>query len=98
MFGAQNRKNELQEIVVDLGLHRKSQFKDIDVSEIIDFPNLTLETLSGEITFGSFQLKFGPSYIDEFIKKNGVFRLCSNKALNCSSKSFRHKCIQDIQV
>ena len=86
MFGAQSRKNELQEIVADLGLHRKSQFKDIDVSEIIDFPKLTLETLSAEITFGSFQLKFGPSYINEFIKKNGVFRLCSSKALNCSSK------------
>ena len=75
MFAARNSENKLQETVVNLGLHRKSQFKDISDSELDDFPILSLETLSSEITFGSFQLKFGPSYLNEFLKNKYSFRL-----------------------
>lgn len=58
MFAALNTQNKVQEVVVELGLHReKSQFKPIEEEEIDDFPRLSQETLSSEITFGSFQLK-----------------------------------------
>ena len=61
MFDARLNENKLQKIVIDHGLHRKSQFKDLGGTERDDFPILSLEKLSGEVTFGSFQLKFGPS-------------------------------------
>jgi hypothetical protein len=81
MFTERHRDNQLQEIVERYGLHRKSQFKDIEFSELDDFPKLSLNALINHIAFGSFQLKFGPSYISEFIKKHGSFRLCCCKDL-----------------
>ena len=88
MFAAFNNQNKVQEVVVELGLHReKSQFKPIEEEEIGDFPRLSQETLSSEITFGSFQLKFGPTYLTEFRKRHGSFLLCCSKELeNCASK------------
>lgn len=88
MIAARDNENKLQEIVDEFGLHRqKSQFKQIEDVELDEFPRLSHETLSSEITFGSFQLKFGPSYITEFHKRHGSFLLCCSKQLgNHASK------------
>ena len=86
MFANRNRSNETREIVESHGLHRKSQFEDIEEKEFADFPKLSLETLKSEIAFGSFQLKLGPSYITEFFKKHGIFRLyAKNQISNLNS-------------
>lgn len=75
MFANRNRSNETRDIVESHGLHRKSQFDDVEEKEFADFPKLSLETLKSEIAFGSFQLKLGPSFITEFLKKHGSLRL-----------------------
>jgi hypothetical protein len=60
MFTNRDKQNELQTLVEKYGLQRKSQFKTItDQTELDDFPNLSRETLTSDITYGSFQLKLG---------------------------------------
>lgn len=60
MLANLSKPNELQTIVEEFGLHRKSQFTMMtDPSELDDFPKLSLETLTIDITYGSFQLKLG---------------------------------------
>lgn len=68
IFANRNRSNETREIVESHGLHRKSQFEDVEEKEFADVRKLSLETLKIEIAFDLFQLKLSPSYITEFFK------------------------------
>jgi hypothetical protein len=59
MIAARDNENKLQKIVDEFGLHRqKSQFKQIEDAEFDECSRLSHETLSSEITFGSFQTWF----------------------------------------
>ena len=51
------------------------------------FPKLDIQILKREITFGSIQLKLGPSNLNEFFKKHESFRICTNKQLLRLDKS-----------
>lgn len=73
MFSRCNKPNQLGDLEEKHGLHRKSQFQDIKKNELDDFPKLSLRTLTNEISLGSFQIKFGLSYITEFYKKTRGF-------------------------
>lgn len=75
------RVNELQNIVQTYGLHRKSQFKDADLAELQCFPKVSLENLKINFAYGSFQLKYSPSYLTEFFKNHGSIRLCCNEEI-----------------
>lgn len=74
MFNKKDYTNELMKIVLDKGLHRKSQMVNIKnlEEELTDFPKLTLECIKNHITFGSYQLNHSLSYLAEhFTKNNG---------------------------
>ena len=87
MLACYDLKKWLQNIVKFHGLHRKSLYTVINIEQINDFPQLDIEILKREITFGSFQLKLGPSYLNEFFKKHESFRIRTNKQLSKLDKS-----------
>jgi len=60
MYNYRIKTNKHQDIVEKYGLQSKSQFITIaEQAQLDDIPKLSLETLTCNITYGSFQLKLG---------------------------------------
>lgn len=87
MYDNRNKPNELQDIVEKYGLHRKSQFITIaDQAQLDDFPKLSLETLTCDITYGSFQLKLGKTKLTvDYYKMKISFNIVSFDSLKLLS-------------
>ena len=75
-----NKPNELEKYVVEKKYKlKKSEFNEINSTEINDFPRLSLDTIKMKITLGSYQIKMSKSYLAEHLKQNGKYTIYIKK-------------------
>ncbi len=75
-----NKPNELEKFVVEKKYKlKKSEFNEINSTEINDFPRLSLDTIKMKITLGSYQIKMSKSYLAEHLKQNGKYTIYIKK-------------------
>ncbi|CAF1010658.1 unnamed protein product [Brachionus calyciflorus] len=66
-----SKSNDLCKIVIDNKLHKKSNFEKIEYAKINDFPILTINQITNEITFGNYQIIQAKSYLGQHFSTNG---------------------------
>ncbi|CAF4189825.1 unnamed protein product [Rotaria sordida] len=85
MLALVNKRNEVQDMILEKNLLSKTVWKKIDSSNYLNFPMLSEEELR-EITFGVFQIKRARSYAEEHILTTDLSSTVINYELQTCTK------------
>ena len=78
-----NSKNKLEKFLTIHHSQSQKVFKNIDQVTNLGFPQLEIETIKINITFGTYQLKQCYGYLAEHFKINGRYKFKISEQLIC---------------